>query len=178
MTVNRKDIRLDPYEGGKLMVVEAALDLACAGAVPLGAASKLESCVNAAEPTVQMRPPEIAWQWREQAARGITEACREFRMSLAGLSANPSDQAPNSPIDLTPTLVMAGLIERPEHLTTPWFKDEGDAILLLGSLLDGSDPLLGLGGSACLRQIHGLDTVCRLGAAWSRKRNCNWFCGR
>jgi phosphoribosylformylglycinamidine (FGAM) synthase-like enzyme len=51
-----------------------------------------------------------------------------------------------------------GLIDKPEHITTQWFKDEGDAILLLGEPVDASDPLLGLGGSAYLQLIHGLKT--------------------
>jgi phosphoribosylformylglycinamidine synthase len=53
---------------------------------------------------------------------------------------------------------MVGIIEKPEHVTTQWFKDEGDAILLLGELMDAQDPLHGLGGSAYLQQIHGLKT--------------------
>jgi phosphoribosylformylglycinamidine synthase len=53
---------------------------------------------------------------------------------------------------------MVGLIEKPEHITTQFFKDEGDAILLLGEPVDSFDPLLGLGGSAYLQVIHGLKT--------------------
>ena len=29
---------------------------------------------------------------------------------------------------------MVGIIEKPEHITTQWFKDEGDAIILLGDI--------------------------------------------
>ncbi len=53
---------------------------------------------------------------------------------------------------------MVGLIEKPEHITTQWFKDEGDAILLLGDAVDTKDPLFGLGGSAYLQRVHGLKT--------------------
>jgi phosphoribosylformylglycinamidine synthase len=53
---------------------------------------------------------------------------------------------------------MAGLVEQPAHLTTQWFKDEGDAIILLGDLVDLGDPLQGLGGSAYLQRLHGLKT--------------------
>jgi len=51
--------------------------------------------------------------------------------------------------------VVVGLIEKPEHVTTQWFKDEGDAIILLGDVVDANDPLLGLGGSAYLQAVHG-----------------------
>ena len=50
---------------------------------------------------------------------------------------------------------MVGLIEKPEYVTTQWFKDEGDAIILLGEIVDQADPLVGLGGSAYLQVIHG-----------------------
>jgi phosphoribosylformylglycinamidine synthase len=53
---------------------------------------------------------------------------------------------------------MVGLIAAPEHITTQWFKDESDVILLLGEPVDGSDPLLGLGGSAYLKVVHGKKT--------------------
>lgn len=53
---------------------------------------------------------------------------------------------------------MVGLVEKPEHVTTQWFKDEGDVIILLGEPADKNDPLLGLGGSAYLQVIHGLKT--------------------
>jgi len=53
---------------------------------------------------------------------------------------------------------MVGIIEKQEYITTQWFKDEGDVIILLGAVLDADDPLLGLGGSAYLKTIHGLKT--------------------
>jgi phosphoribosylformylglycinamidine synthase len=53
---------------------------------------------------------------------------------------------------------MVGLIEQPAHITTQWFKDEGDAIILLGEPVDIADPLLGLGGSAYLQVINGQKT--------------------
>ena len=47
---------------------------------------------------------------------------------------------------------MLGLIDDPSHITTQWFKGEGDVILLLG---DSGDEL---GGSEYLKRIHGLKT--------------------
>ena len=54
--------------------------------------------------------------------------------------------------------MVVGLIEKPEHITTQWFKDEGDAIILLGEIADTNDPLLGLGGSAYLQAVQGKKT--------------------
>jgi phosphoribosylformylglycinamidine synthase len=142
-------VYLDPYEGGKLAVAEAARNLACAGAVPLGTTDNL----NFGNP----HNPEIFWQLRE-AVRGLAEACRAFNAPVTGGNVSLYNQSPNGPIDPTPTVAMVGLIERPEHITTQWFKDQGDAIILVGSLLDASDPLLGLGGSAYLQHVHDLKT--------------------
>ena len=43
-------------------------------------------------------------------------------------------------------------------MTTQWFKDEGDAIIRLGGIIDSTDSLFGLGGSAYLQRMHGLKT--------------------
>jgi phosphoribosylformylglycinamidine synthase len=58
-------------------------------------------------------------------------------------------------IDPTPTVAVVGIIEKPEHITTQWFKAAGDVILLLGTPVDLADPLQGLGGSAYLKSVHG-----------------------
>jgi phosphoribosylformylglycinamidine synthase len=90
--------------------------------------------------------------------RGLAEACRAFNAPVTGGNVSLYNQSPNGPIDPTPTVAMVGLIEKPEHITTQWFKDEGDAIILLGEILDPSDPMLALGGSAFLQRVHGLKT--------------------
>jgi phosphoribosylformylglycinamidine synthase len=137
---------LDPYEGGKITVAEAARNLACSGAMPLGTTDNL----NFGNPHNQ----ETFWQLRES-VRGLAEACRAFNAPVTGGNVSLYNQSPNGPIDPTPTVAMVGLIEKPEHITTQWFKDEGDAIILLGEIMDSSDPLLGLGGSAYLQVIAG-----------------------
>ncbi len=142
-------VYLDPYEGGKIVVAEAARNLACSGAVPLGVTDNL----NYANP----HNPELFWQLKES-VRGLADACRAFNAPVTGGNCSLYNQHPAGPIDPTPTVAMVGLIEKPEHITTQWFKDEGDAIILLGDIVDASDPLLGLGGSAYLQRIHGLKT--------------------
>jgi phosphoribosylformylglycinamidine synthase len=146
---NAAYVYLDPYEGAKTVVAEVARNLACAGATPLGSTDNL----NFGNPHNQ----EIFWQLRES-VRGLAEACRAFNAPVTGGNVSLYNQNPSGPIDPTPTVAMVGLIEKPEHITTQWFKDEGDAILLLGEPVDASDPLLGLGGSAYLQLIHGLKT--------------------
>ena len=151
MTVdcNASYVYLDPYEGAKIAVAEAARNLACSGATPLGVTDNL----NFASP----RNPELFWQLKES-VRGLAEACRAFGTPVTGGNCSLYNQSPNGPIDPTPVIGLVGLIEKREHITTQWFKDESDVIILLGDMVDNNDPLLGLGGSAYLQSVHGLKT--------------------
>jgi len=142
-------VYLDPYEGGKAAITEACRNLACAGAVPLGATDNL----NMANP----HKPELFWQMKES-VRGLADGCRAFNAPVTGGNCSLYNQNPNGPIDPTPTVAVVGIIEKPEHITTQWFKDEGDAIILLGDVADAKDPLQGLGGSAYLQVIHSKKT--------------------
>jgi phosphoribosylformylglycinamidine synthase len=146
---NAAYVYLDPYEGAKIAVAEAARNLACSGAVPLGSTDNL----NFANP----HNPELFWQLKES-VRGLAEACRFFNAPVTGGNCSLYNQSPNGPIDPTPTVAMVGLIEKPEFITTQWFKDEGDAIILLGDPIDEQDPMRGLGGSAWLQCLRGLKT--------------------
>jgi phosphoribosylformylglycinamidine synthase len=139
-------VYLDPYEGAKSAMAEACRNLACSGAFPLGTTDNL----NMPSP---MRP-ELFWQIKES-VRGLAEACRAFNAPVTGGNCSLYNQSPAGPIDPTPTVAVVGIIEKPEHVTTQWFKDEGDAIILLGEPMDTNDPLLGLGGSAYMQVIHG-----------------------
>ena len=139
-------VYLDPYEGAKAAMAEACRNLACSGAVPLGTTDNL----NMPSPM----KPELFWQMKES-VRGLADACRAFNAPVTGGNCSLYNQSPAGPIDPTPTVAVVGIIEKPEHVTTQWFKDEGDAIILLGDAVDQDDPLLGLGGSAYLQVIHG-----------------------
>jgi phosphoribosylformylglycinamidine synthase II len=142
-------VYLDPYEGAKAVVTEACRNLACSGAVPLGATDNL----NMANP----HKPELFWQMRES-VRGLAEACKFFNAPITGGNCSLYNQNPSGPIDPTPTVAVVGIVEKPEHVTTQWFKDEGDAIILLGEIVNANDPIFGLGGSAYLQVIHGKKT--------------------
>jgi phosphoribosylformylglycinamidine synthase len=146
---NATYVYLDPYEGAKIAVAEAARNLACSGAHPLGITDNL----NFGNP----HQPELFWQLKE-AVRGLGDACRALDTPVTGGNCSLYNQSPSGPIDPTPTVAMVGLIERPEHVTTQWFKDEGDVVLLLGLVMDPADPWQGLGGSAYLRVAHQLKT--------------------
>src|SRR5450631_1404271 len=139
-------VYLNPYEGAKIAVAEACRNLACSGAIPLGATDNL----NMANP----HKPELFWQMKES-VRGVAAGCRAFNAPVTGGNCSLYNQSPAGPIDPTPTISVVGLIDKPEYVTTQWFKDEGDAIILLGDAVDQTDPILGLGGSAYLQVVHG-----------------------
>src|SRR5487761_2566507 len=139
-------VYLDPYEGAKIAVAEACRNLACSGALPLGATDNL----NMPSPL----KPELFWQIKES-VRGLAEGCKAFNAPVTGGNCSLYNQSPAGPIDPTPTVAVVGLIEKLEHVTTQWFKDEGDAIILLGEAVDQADPIFGLGGSAYLQVVHG-----------------------
>jgi phosphoribosylformylglycinamidine synthase II len=151
MTVdcNGTYVYLDPYEGSKIAVAEAARNLACSGAEPLGTTDNL----NFGNP----HNPELFWQLKE-AVRGLAEGCTVFNAPVTGGNVSLYNQNPNGAIDPTPTVAMVGLIEKVKDITTQWFKDTDDEIILIGAPVDGDDPLLGLGGSAYLQRAHKLKT--------------------
>ena len=66
---------LDPRRGAMLAVAEAARNVACAGATPIGATN----CLNFGNP----ERPEIMWQLVE-AIEGIAEACRALDVPITG----------------------------------------------------------------------------------------------
>src|SRR5437773_5154553 len=131
---------LDPLEGGKIAVAEAARNLTCSGARPLA----LTDCLNFGNPY----KPQNFWQLRE-AVEGVAEACREFGTPITGGNVSLYNESPAGVVDPTPTIAMVGLIDHENHITTQWFKNEGDAIILVGNIGDE------LGGSQFLKTCHG-----------------------
>jgi phosphoribosylformylglycinamidine synthase subunit PurL len=132
--------RQDPREGAKIAVAEAARNLTCSGAVPLAITDNL----NFGNPY----KPENFLQLRE-AVEGMAEACREFNVPVTGGNVSLYNESPAGAIDPTPTVGMVGLIEDPKHITTQFFKQPGDVILLVGEL--GNE----LGASHYLKIVHG-----------------------
>src|ERR1700730_4578367 len=131
---------LDPREGAKIAVAEAARNLTCSGAKPLAVTDNL----NFGNPY----KPENFWQLRE-AVEGAAEACRAFGTPVTGGNVSLYNESPAGVVDPTPTIGMVGLIEKEEHITTQWFKNEGDEIILVGEIGDE------LGGSRFLKVCHG-----------------------
>lgn len=132
---------LDPYEGGKIAVAEAARNVAVTGARPAG----LTNCLNFGNPM----KPEIFWQFR-QCVQGMADAARKFQTPVTGGNVSFYNESPRGAIDPTPTIGMVGILDDIENRIPSFFQKEGDLIFLLGETANE------IGGSAYLTLIHHL----------------------
>jgi phosphoribosylformylglycinamidine synthase len=131
---------LEPRNGARIAIAEAARNLACSGATPIAVTDNL----NFGNP----HNPENFWQLVE-CVDGLAEGCRAFNTPVTGGNVSLYNQSPAGAIDPTPTVGMVGLIEDEKHITSSHFKTEGDAIILAGDI--GS----GLGASHFVKVLHG-----------------------
>ncbi|MDE0354178.1 MAG: phosphoribosylformylglycinamidine synthase subunit PurL [Deltaproteobacteria bacterium] len=130
---------LDPHLGGMAAVAEAARNLACVGATPLG----LTDCLNFGNPEKE----EVMWQF-SQAILGMREACLALDIPVVSGNVSFYNETEGVSIHPTPTVAMVGLLEDVERIARPWFKEEGDLVVLLGSNRGE------LGGSEYLKVVH------------------------
>lgn len=131
---------LDPRQGAKMAVAEAARNLVCSGAAPLAVTDNL----NFGNPY----KPENFWQLRE-CVEGLAEACRFFNTPVTGGNVSLYNESPEGAVDPTPVVAMVGLVEKPEWITTQFFKKAGDLVYRVGEAGGG------LGGSQYLKELLG-----------------------
>ncbi len=136
---NSRLVALDPYEGGKATVAEAARNIACTGARPLG----ITDCLNFGNP----EKPEVFFQFVE-ACRGIADACRAFDTPVTGGNVSFYNESPTGAIDPTPTVGMVGLLEDATKRVPSHFTAAGDQIIVLGHTRGA------LGGSAYWAEVR------------------------
>ena len=144
---NPRYVYLDPYEGAKAVVAEAARNLSCVGAEPLAVTDNL----NFGSP----EKPIGYWQLAE-ACRGLAEACLEFKTPVTGGNVSLYNETLDSqgnpqPIYPTPVVGMVGLIPDLSKVSPQGWQAEGDLIYLLGL---PSKSKIELGASEYLATIH------------------------
>ena len=137
---NSRYVRLEPYEGGKATVAEAARNVACTGARPLG----ITDCLNFGSP----ERPEIFYQFRE-ACRGIADACRALGTPVTGGNVSFYNESPTGAVDPTPVVGMIGLLARADRAVPSHARSPGDVIFVLG------DTRAELGASAYWEVCYG-----------------------
>lgn len=136
---NGRYVYLNPRRGTMIAVAESARNVVCTGAIPLA----ITNCLNFGNPY----KPEMYWQFTEAIA-GMGEACRYFETPVTGGNVSFYNESPDSAVYPTPTIGMLGLIEKLEHITSSYFKNEGDTIYILGANHNE------IGGSEFLKVMH------------------------
>ncbi len=142
---NARYVYLNPLEGAKAAVAEAARNLSCVGAEPLAVTDNL----NFGSP----ENPVGYWQLA-LACEGIAEGCRQLNTPVTGGNVSLYNETLDSngkpqPIYPTPVIGMVGRVENINQVVGQGWRNPGDGIYLLGSN-DGNT----LGGSEYLAVIH------------------------
>jgi phosphoribosylformylglycinamidine synthase len=137
---NGRFVYLDPFVGAQLAVAEAARNVACAGAQPIGATN----CLNFGNP----ERAEIMWQFA-RAIEGMGAACRALDIPITGGNVSLYNETDGKAVLPTPVIGIVGLIENADAAVSRAFRASGDAVVLLGDSRDE------LGGSEYLKVIHG-----------------------
>jgi len=119
---NPRACALDPYVGAAATVVEAARNVACAGARPIG----LTNCLNYGNP----ERPEIMWQFI-RGVEGLRDAAIALETPVVSGNVSFYNETEGRAIPPTPTIAMLGVLEDAGRRVTQFFKREGDAIILL-----------------------------------------------
>lgn len=138
---NSRYVYLNPKRGTKIAVAESARNIVCSGGVPLA----ITNCLNYGNPY----KPEVYWTFKKS-IEGMGEACRYFDTPVTGGNVSFYNESPDAAVYPTPVIGMVGLIEKLDHITTSFFKGEGDLIYVFGA--DKEE----LGGSEFLKVMHGM----------------------
>jgi phosphoribosylformylglycinamidine synthase len=137
---NSRFVYLDPYEGARLAVAEAASNLVAVGADPLA----VTDCLNFGNP----ERPEIMWQFA-QAVQGMGDACRALGTPIVSGNVSFYNETDGKAIFPTPMIGMVGLLPDARGRVTQFFRKRGAAVALIGA------PTGELGGSEYLKRVHG-----------------------
>jgi len=151
----------DPREAGWRAVLDAAMNVACAGGEPLA----LTDCLNFGNP----EKPEIGWELA-QAIEGIALAAESLGIPVVSGNVSLYNETGGAPIPPTPVVGCVGLVRDVTRIPGRW--RSGDRVLLLRGFGHGLVAFV-------WRHAHlftlahdvsdgGIDLALREAAAWSR----------
>jgi phosphoribosylformylglycinamidine synthase subunit PurL len=110
----------DPFAAGWGAVMDAAMNVACAGGEPLA----LTDCLNFGNP----EKPEIGWEL-EQAIEGIARAADELGIPVVSGNVSLYNETGGDPIPPTPVVGCVGLVRDLTRIPSRW--RAGDTVWLL-----------------------------------------------
>jgi phosphoribosylformylglycinamidine synthase II len=139
---------LDPKLGAMHAVAEAARNVACTGAIPIGATN----CLNFGNP----EKPHIMWQF-SQVIDGITKACEELEVPITGGNVSFYNETLGEGIYPTPVIGIVGTLEDVHQAARPDFREVNRAIVLLRASEPGdiTDATSEFGSSEYAKEILG-----------------------
>ncbi|HUW87246.1 MAG TPA: phosphoribosylformylglycinamidine synthase subunit PurL [Candidatus Paceibacterota bacterium] len=114
---------LNPYEGARLALAEAARNIATAGAKPLA----VTNCLNFGSP----EDPEVMWQFAET-VRGLADGCLEMGLPVTGGNVSFYNQTGTVAILPTPVIGVLGVIQDVRTRTSMALDRSGLDLYLLG----------------------------------------------
>ncbi len=132
---------LDPREGARRAVAEAARNVACTGARP----AAVTNCLNHPSP----EDPEHYWAL-DRSIAGMADACESLGTPVVGGNASLYNESGETAIHPTPVIGMVGLIDDVGAACAIAPRD-GDLLVLLGDI----QPLLG-GSEYLFARLHTL----------------------
>lgn len=121
---NGRFVYLDPRKGAAMAVAEAARNVACVGAKPLG----VTNCLNFGNPY----KPEVYWTFTEAVA-GMGEACRALDTPVTGGNVSFYNESPLGAIFPTPVIGIVGLAEDVKNTCGMAIREAGWELLLIGA---------------------------------------------
>ena len=141
MAGNGRYCHLDPFAGGAIAVAEAARNVICTGAEPVG----LTNCLNFGNP----EKPEVFWQF-EQVVEGMSYACSMLGIPVTGGNVSFYNESGEYAVYPTPVVGVVGILEDVEKRCPSGFIRDRDVVAVLG-IMRGE-----LGGTEYLKIIRGM----------------------
>jgi phosphoribosylformylglycinamidine synthase subunit PurL len=143
---NSRQCYLNPYRGGQLAVVEAARNVACTGAHP----SAVTDGLNFGNPTY----PHVYWQFSE-AVRGIADAAEAMGTPVISGNVSFYNESDLGEVPPTPLIGMLGVMDDAECRVGIAPNEVLELVMLYTPETNAEQQ--GLGASAFLAEIHGLE---------------------